>query len=816
MVKWNTRDAVRAECESRIRDIARLRQRLIDYPQLGRTQDSVKAELEALLAEESSLLQKVERKRGMDAGSSGASNSAGQIPYNVRRDPWTEDVLNRGPGEYSREAYVALPKRAVLAAYAAAGVSKKEAQNTVEYNLAAQASAGDKEAMTALKKRAGHHRSRWVNHQGGDKAAQLSFIGRALPPPPMEKARAALLQHRLDYTSKFETQVSILTRARAFANRWARKRVFKPKGSLGFPSWPSSSSCLERGASKGGQLRHLLANHSFDDLPIQLPHSRAGAVAGLECRFVQAALRDLSDGQPPRSRVTCLRERGLKTRVVTVSPSSCQTLGHAVRKRLLKALKSTPGTYAPLTGASSSEIGGLFVGKEGTTLVSTDLTRATDLIPHDLASAIIDGLADSGRLTPLEISVLRILAGPQTLVYGEEEVLSSRGLLMGLPTSWVILSLIHLFWLEESFAVSRIPRNRRAAAICGDDAFVLTSVKGAARYQQIVSQCGGEPSEGKHYECHGRAGGTLRGVFLEKLFEFDWDERTRTVLSSTLCGVIPVKGLTSRSLPRELFGDTPLRCDSFAMIQISVLDLLGRESRWIDACKRYIARVCPWLGRFAKTQLGLVPGHPLALGGYRFSPPTAASDESANLVRCSGRSFTLGLARESDPSWRTSVQMAKVDTDRLRDAGRLIDVGFVRPLDWNVQGPLLEGAIRLPEGFWCSNRDEYEGVTTLGMFYQMKAFCDRESEIFTLRSKDARRLLTRLREAGRNNPVYIPEGAKPGDFLVAWLPNEMFTTRPSHSLQIRQQSLEQTVSRLGGSSLLRRPVLQTRKSPEVL
>jgi hypothetical protein len=44
-----------------------------------------------------------------------------------------------------------------------------------------------------------------------------------------------------------------------------------------------------------------------------------------------------------------------------------------------------------------------FSGSHGEVLVSTDLTRATDLIPLDLAAAIVAGLQQSGRFSELEI-----------------------------------------------------------------------------------------------------------------------------------------------------------------------------------------------------------------------------------------------------------------------------------------------------------------------------------------------------------------------------------------------------------------------------
>lgn len=44
---------------------------------------------------------------------------------------------------------------------------------------------------------------------------------------------------------------------------------------------------------------------------------------------------------------------------------------------------------------------------------------------------------------------------------------------MGLPTTWVLLNVIHLFWIEEAVSVDPNPIRRNVfrlrAAICGDD-----------------------------------------------------------------------------------------------------------------------------------------------------------------------------------------------------------------------------------------------------------------------------------------------------------------------------------------------------------
>lgn len=44
---------------------------------------------------------------------------------------------------------------------------------------------------------------------------------------------------------------------------------------------------------------------------------------------------------------------------------------------------------------------------------------------------------------------------------------------MGLPTTWVLLNIVHFFWIEEACAVDRDPLRRKVlrlrSAVCGDD-----------------------------------------------------------------------------------------------------------------------------------------------------------------------------------------------------------------------------------------------------------------------------------------------------------------------------------------------------------
>jgi hypothetical protein len=423
------------------------------------------------------------------------------------------------------------------------------------------------------------------------------------------------------------------------------------------------------------------------------------------------------------------------------------------------------------------------VGGKAEILISTDLTRATDLLPLDLIAALVQGLQDSGRLSPLEIEVLRNLTGPQDLVYGKgDPVRTSRGILMGLPTSWVMLSLVHLFWIDEVRRTSSpgLERRLHRAVVAGDDALLCTTLKGAAHYRSIVQACGGSVSEGKHFESRGT--GVVRGVFTEKLFDFALDRGRITGGSRN--GSIPVKGLTSLALPREFFGTTPVRCNSSGLVQIAVLDCLSSPLT-DQACRNYIKHRTPWLAEFAEKVLGLSPGVPLSLGGFRFSPRTPEGDRNALFVRNSGRSFAALARREVDPEWRTTSKWTEEEKLNSIKKGELWDLGHLWPLAHDVEGPLWKTQVRLPEGdFAVALTSEREVDITMGAFCQMKVFCERKSEIYEVRARALAKILRRLREEGSKLDLTVSIDELPElEKRVAWRkPLEGATERRPHWL----------------------------------
>jgi len=99
----------------------------------------------------------------------------------------------------------------------------------------------------------------------------------------------------------------------------------------------------------------------------------------------------------------------------------------------------------------------------------------------------------------------------------------------------------------------------------GDDALLATDRLGAQRYKDLVMMCGGSPSAGKHFESTvGRGSDFVRAVFLERLYEFRVVDGV--LATGNLVPAMPVKGVTSTTLPREFRGELPVKCRSNGII----------------------------------------------------------------------------------------------------------------------------------------------------------------------------------------------------------------------------------------------------------
>lgn len=412
---------------------------------------------------------------------------------------------------------------------------------------------------------------------------QFSFVRRALSPSSSEEISKALAQHKVDLTTPFVTDLRICERARKFACWWANRRV-SPGFKHSVPFFPSKSSCIGKTRKEGG-LNAWISENLFCAEPVEA--DLAGRIPAEDSEFLSWTLGlhlyarksvSLMDG-PPKAAIAALREPGRKVRVVTKSPPELVYSGHPIREKLLSGLRRDPQVKHYL---SNDMEGGLsrHIGSEGV-ILSSDLRAASDLIPHDLTSSIIDGLEDSGRFAPWEIITLRVLSGPQEIIYpGGETAVSCRGLLMGLPTTWGLLNIAHLFAFNEARRSVWENSRHSAKVACfscfGDDALLSGHPDVALAYNRALEGIGAELSAGKHASSQ-----IGRGVFLERLVSFTgdrvpaheipvrWGGRTSQVVG---IGNRSVTGVTRPlRIPRPLWPTHAMRVRSFAVLDFAPL-----------------------------------------------------------------------------------------------------------------------------------------------------------------------------------------------------------------------------------------------------
>jgi len=198
-----------------------------------------------------------------------------------------------------------------------------------------------------------------------------------------------------------------------------------------------------------------------------------------------------------RSTLEVVPELGFKARVVTKSHPMLVTTGHELRSVYFPYLRRFAATRSCLDDVPSKID---FVKPRGPPVVvfNADLKKATDGLNHRVVASFCEA------------------AGiPATLVYSGLTVDGTpvvRGIFMGLPMSWTILSVIHY---SVAFAVD-IYRNFR---IKGDDLIALWTVEQVSLYRELMAACGCSVNETKTFISFNK------GFFCERLFVGRWRGR---------------------------------------------------------------------------------------------------------------------------------------------------------------------------------------------------------------------------------------------------------------------------------------------------
>jgi len=114
--------------------------------------------------------------------------------------------------------------------------------------------------------------------------------------------------------------------------------------------------------------------------------------------------------------VVAVPERGLKVRIVTKHDPHILQPAHAGRHTLFRGLAKDPRVSTVLSGDHHQAVRNVFKTPKplcrGWKILSSDLTSASDLLPHDLIEALREGLCSGARAPDWVRRTMRVATGP--------------------------------------------------------------------------------------------------------------------------------------------------------------------------------------------------------------------------------------------------------------------------------------------------------------------------------------------------------------------------------------------------------------------
>lgn len=218
---------------------------------------------------------------------------------------------------------------------------------------------------------------------------------------------------------------------------------------------------------------------SFEDWEVQ----REILFAALACRE-QIDFREL-----PKCRQVAVVERGFKCRVATPLEAPFRYLLGVINSGLLQSLERMPQVVSALHGRPAEKLDWT-MGRRRNLVFSADLKSATDYFPQDLMESGVLGLTESWP--PFWRRMFLRAVGPHELTShcGSQVQVTRRGILMGSPVSWPLLSM-YSAWLHHR------SRSDGWFAVCGDDYLGCHTYSTYRRYCAERARTGAVGSPGK-------------------------------------------------------------------------------------------------------------------------------------------------------------------------------------------------------------------------------------------------------------------------------------------------------------------------------
>jgi len=152
--------------------------------------------------------------------------------------------------------------------------------------------------------------------------AQLSYIGRSLPSGGDRHEVEALRNHKEAMSSTFAVSEEVLASLRHYAEDWSRRHLAKdPDPSILCEPCTGNSATFERSRREGGfaqSITDMVQSSPADNL-LPLESMPFGPTQGqaLPVHVLEVSLSRYNSGPGPKGRISVVRERGHKVRVVS-------------------------------------------------------------------------------------------------------------------------------------------------------------------------------------------------------------------------------------------------------------------------------------------------------------------------------------------------------------------------------------------------------------------------------------------------------------------------------------------------------------------
>ncbi|UHR49705.1 MAG: RNA-dependent RNA polymerase [Sanya narnavirus 5] len=355
---------------------------------------------------------------------------------------------------------------------------------------------------------------KWLKGCSGTptKRAQIARIGRCLPEGDMLVIRRAVKDHMRIVRGRSDVNLELADQIYEFAYEFCRARRNKIRSSVSIhPNEEVASFFYD--STEGGRMRELADNawkwHAKRPVPVGFGYHTKAQTDEL---ILDAAIHEDGSHSILRGKVHAVPERGYKARTVVTLPATSLLISDVIRRQIFPMFEDERDLdFDRLIRADKFED---FIKQSlhaSGIVVSSDLSNATDYVPHLYSDALWQGIFAAIDAPSWCLDHVRKIMGPIEAIYPNGRmVTTTRGIQMGTPLSFLTLSLLH------KFAVVRSKNGGCPHLIRGDD--LIGILRYPRAYLACMEEVGFKINRAK--TIISRQG----GVFAEQTINVEWRE----------------------------------------------------------------------------------------------------------------------------------------------------------------------------------------------------------------------------------------------------------------------------------------------------